>query len=121
MKKADLILVLAVVVVAAALFFWRFRIQENGTSVRVEVDGEVYGIYSLSEDQEIVINGTNTLVISDGEAYMSEATCPDKLCVHQGRISADGELIVCLPNRVVVQIEENDAEKEDDGVDVIAG
>ena len=40
----------------------------------------------------------------DNAVYMSDADCPDKLCVHTGTIHKTGETIVCLPHRVVVEI-----------------
>ena len=36
---------------------------------------------------------------------MKEADCPDKYCVKQGKIKNVGETIVCLPHKVVVEIE----------------
>lgn len=47
---------------------------------------------------------------------MIEADCPDKLCVHQGYISRVGEVLVCIPNKVVVEIKSDDSEKELDGI-----
>ncbi|MCD7746184.1 MAG: NusG domain II-containing protein [Lachnospiraceae bacterium] len=120
MKKADIRLILIVGVLCAALLIGRRFFQEDGASVVVQVDGEVYGTYSLNKDQTIQINDTNVLVIEDGEAYMSEASCPDGLCISQGRISANGMMIVCLPNRVVVQVIDEEDEEED-GVDSVAG
>ncbi len=81
---------------------------EKGAEVLITIDGELYGTYSLSENQEIpiIIDGvtTNLLVIKDGKADMIEADCPDKLCVHQRAVSKNNESIVCLPNKVVVQV-----------------
>lgn len=89
-------------------------------SVRVTVDGSVYGTYALGEEQEIPIvqDGvtTNVLTIRDGKADMTEADCPDKLCVHQKAISKNHEMIVCLPNKVVVEV----TGSEDNGFDSIA-
>ncbi|MBR2613326.1 MAG: NusG domain II-containing protein, partial [Clostridia bacterium] len=48
--------------------------------------------------------GTNLLIIKDGKAYISEATCPDLVCVHTGHAD-ELKSIVCLPNRVTVSIE----------------
>ena len=47
---------------------------------------------------------------------MTRADCPDQLCIHQGPIHIQGETIVCLPNRVVVEITGNDAEEQLDGI-----
>ena len=84
--------------------------------VVIRVDGETYGTYDLSEDQTIDIQGTNVLEIHKGEARMSEADCPDRLCVHQKAISRDGESIICLPNKIVVSVEGG----EDSGIDAVA-
>ncbi|MCD8347216.1 MAG: NusG domain II-containing protein [Lachnospiraceae bacterium] len=119
MKKADIKLVLIVGVVCVILLAFRYYEMDTGASVVVEVYGEIYGTYSLNKDQTIEINDTNVLIIEDGEAYMSEASCPDGLCISQGHISASGTMIVCLPNRVVVQVV--DAEAEDDGLDAVTG
>lgn len=81
----------------------------QGAFVTVTVNGSVYGNYALAEDQTIPIKDkegtiTNTLCIKNGKADMTEADCPDKLCVKQKAISAENETIVCLPNRVVVSV-----------------
>ena len=80
----------------------------DGSYACVYVDSEPRGEYPLYEDREIVIEGyngsRNVLVIEDGRAYMKEASCPDRLCMHQGRIDKSGQTIVCLPNRVVIEI-----------------
>jgi hypothetical protein len=83
--------------------------HEQGSAVVITVDGQPYGTYLLSQEETISIsdsegNVTNTLVIRDGKADMTEADCPDKLCVHQKAISVEKENIVCLPNRVVVTV-----------------
>lgn len=113
------ITILVVVVLGIAGVFY-LRPAEQGAQVTVTVDGEVYGTYSLEENQEIPIiqEGvtTNLLVIEGGSADMTEADCPDKLCVHQRAVSKNNETIVCLPNKVVVQV----TGSEESGFDSIA-
>ena len=112
------ILVALVLVVLGVFYF--VKQSDLGTQVIISIDGEEYGRYSLEENQEIpiVIDGvtTNFLVIKDGVADMTEANCPDKLCVHQREISKSNEMIVCLPNKVVVEI----SGSEESGFDTIA-
>lgn len=50
--------------------------------------------------------GKCILVISDGKADMESADCPNQICVHHSAISHTGETIVCLPNRVVIEVVE---------------
>lgn len=82
--------------------------SENGSAITVTVDGQLYGTYTLSEAREIPIelDGgiSNVIVIEDGAAYMKDADCPDKLCMRQGAISRDGQTIVCLPHKLVVEV-----------------
>ena len=105
MKKNDWILVAVILVLAGIgfLIFTSFGRQTAGI-VKVTVDGELFGTYSLKEEQEIEINDTNRLIIEDGQVDMIEADCPDQICVSHKSISKNGETIVCLPNKVIVEV-----------------
>ena len=101
----DLVLILSLLFVGILVFLIIELTKTEGSTVSVTVNGESVAEYSLSEDGEYSINGgTNILIISDGKAYLKEANCPDKLCVNQGKISMSGERIVCLPNKVMIEI-----------------
>lgn len=105
MKKNDWILVVVILVFAGVgfLIYTSFGRQTAGI-VKVTVDGEVFGTYSLKKEHEIEINDTNRLIIEDGQVDMVEADCPDQICVEHISISKNKETIVCLPNKVVVEI-----------------
>lgn len=105
MKKRDIILIASILVVAIAFFLIVELTKEEGAGVVVKVDGVEVAEYSLSKSGTYPLNGgTNILVIEDGRAYLSDANCPDKLCVHQGKISKTGEVITCLPNKLTVTV-----------------
>lgn len=105
-KKKDWILILLIFVVAGAAYgIHEFAGSKGADIVTVKVDGKVTGTYPLDKDQEIKINGgTNILTIKNGKAKMTDADCPDQLCVHQKAASKNHESIICLPNKVVVEI-----------------
>ena len=117
--RNDLIFIAAILAVvalgAAALFFLR----GEGSTVQVEVDGTVIGIYPLSVDREVEIktgeNGEelNLLVIKDGKATVTAATCPDGICAAHRPISREGESIVCLPHKVVITVIGGSGEEPD--------
>lgn len=117
-KKKDIVLVALIFMAALGAFLLHELIGAAAAgSVTVKVDGEIEAVYSLGEDQEIEINGgTNTLVIRNGKADMTEADCPDKLCVNQRAISRNKESIICLPNKVVVEADS----KENSELDAVA-
>ncbi len=87
----------------------------EGPAAVVLLNGEEAARYPLSVDGRFPLNGgTNTLVIEDGYAWMTDSQCPDKICEHMGKIHLNGQLIVCLPNGVIVTVEGGD----DGGVDI---
>ena len=115
-------LLLAALCIWCAIFFVQRNGSRDGLMVVVTVDGEEYyssllaGENQQAERREIDIDGHNKVVITDGEVWMEEADCPDKLCVHQKAISKNHEMIVCLPNKVVVEV----TGSEENGFDSIA-
>ena len=117
MKKADFIFI-AIILLVAIILFAIFMTGEKGATAVVTIDGKEVGRYPLSIDGTFPLNGgSNILVIENGEAYLSEANCPDKLCVKMGKISKTGQSVTCLPNKLNVRIEgAGDAE-----VDIIVG
>lgn len=109
MKKNDLyltgfILLAALAITAGYLLLFR----EDGASAQITINGEVYQTLPLNHDTTITIPSddghTNILTIHNGYADITDADCPDKLCVHQKKISKKGETLVCLPHKIVISI-----------------
>lgn len=106
MKKNEWILVLGILVLVVLSGAFLYGRRTSGAWVTVQVDGEEYGRYKLSEDQVVEIGETNRLEIKDGKASMIYADCPDQICVKSAAIEKAQEVIVCMPNRVVVEVTE---------------
>lgn len=121
--RNDIILILALLIVAVVGGIYLFLFREQGNVVKVTVNGEPYGVYSLSQDiiEDIHTgeNGSqlNRLVIREGKAFVETATCPDGICAAHRSIFRSGESIVCLPHRVVITVE---TVKKDDAPDIVA-
>lgn len=107
-KTADLLLIGGLLVVAAVLFLVLSQWSADGRAVEVQVDGVTVATLPLDIDTTFVIDGAdgghNTLVIADGKATVTEATCPDGVCVRHRAIDRAGQSIICLPNKVVVRV-----------------
>ena len=116
MKKNDWILAACILLAAVAILLFQFVRSDSGAGkVSVTVDGEIFGTYSLAEDQTVDIDGTNRLVIENGTAEMEWADCPDQICVNHRAVSREGESIICLPNQVVISVTDGE-EAELDGI-----
>ena len=105
-RRADLIVIAALLLLALALYLVLGAFRTEGGIVVVRVDGVETERHALSEDGIYPLNGgSNILVISEGQAWVSEANCPDRICVRQGKIHYTGQSIICLPNRLSVTVE----------------
>lgn len=111
-KKIKIIITgLAAVCILCAALFLLFKNADTGTVAVISVDGEEYERIDLSkveEAYEIEIStsfGVNNVLVEPGAISVISASCPDKICVNQGRLTGGGIPIVCMPNRLVISIE----------------
>ena len=106
--KRDLLLIACICAAAVLLLLVRSLItgHTEGSYLLIRVNGKEIGRYSLDEDVRVPVStkyGNNVLVIRVGEARMEEADCPDGYCMGQGAIRSAGDVIVCLPHRLVIE------------------
>ncbi len=109
-RRNTLILVLALVLLAAlsAFLIQRRLLSPEGAKAVVQVGGQGKQELDLSKDQEFWVGdpeiGRNLIRVEDGAVMVVQADCPDKICVHTGPISQEGEVIACLPHGVIIYI-----------------
>lgn len=111
MTKYDKILIILVVL---ASIFGMYLVRERASNynkkyVEIIVDGTEHSKYILDNtiEKEIEVvtdNGYNIIHIKNGQVLVEESDCNNQLCVRKGVIEEPGEIIVCLPHKVVVQI-----------------
>jgi hypothetical protein len=112
MKKKDVLLIACVIAVAGILAFFNF-IRSSAWSYNmlmadVFVDGKLYKSIPISEKASSLIivtdYGKNTIKIHDEGFEMIDADCPDKVCKLFGFKSNPGDMIVCLPHHLYIEI-----------------
>lgn len=113
MKKRDYLVAIVIIFLAVCIGGIEFFMAKPADILRITIDGTVYGEYSIEDDQEIIINGTNTCIIENGKVRMTWADCPDHICVHTAAISKAGGTIVCLPNKIVLEIRSKDTKENE--------
>ena len=119
--KNDLIMIGMLLACSAVMVAVLFFTKTKGANVVVSIDSVKTYSFPLNEDLEYEIEGynggKNMLVIEGGEAFLKDASCPDHLCIHMGKIKNVGQSIICLPNRVVIEIEdEKNSQQEFDTI-----
>ena len=127
MKKTSfwVILIAAVALLSAAALAWQhFSANADKLIANVYLDGECVrsiDLNKLTEPETCTVSGPvgeNVITAEPGRICVSHADCPDQVCVNMGWRS-DGKMpIVCLPNRLVIEIEDSaqDTENPIDGV-----
>ena len=99
-------LVMVILLLLSAVFFLLFQGEKSDRFV-VYVENEIYTSGTLLKDDIIQVvsqNGEMEIVVENGEIFISNSTCQDKICLLQGKKSKSGSKIICLPNKTVVQI-----------------
>lgn len=110
LKRRDIYLI--IFICAAAFMIWAGIFLSKGSK---------YGKYAVISVNNVVIerldlkkdivktfttnSGTNTVTIKNSECFGSDADCADRICAAHKKISRTGQTIICLPHRLIVEIE----------------
>ena len=109
-KRTDIIVILAIIVVSAAS--WAIY---RGLNTGREVKAEIYyyseliksvdlssaeeGTFSIPQNENVVF-----YIDKNGNISFVKSDCPDKVCIHAGKLHLAGQSAACLPNGIVVKI-----------------
>lgn len=110
MQRRNTVLFAALLLAALllALAVQRFFGEPGGVAV-VQVDGETVAKLPLGEDTELLIGSEtaayNRVTVSGGKVAVTDADCPDRVCVRTGAIDSQGQVIACLPHKLIVTVE----------------
>ena len=113
--------IVALLAIAAALWFYLPKTQTDNLTVVISVGGEESRHVKLKDftDTALSHNGYTLTVAADGDSvWVSDSDCPTQDCVHTGHIRRAGQSIVCLPAQVVIHLE---GAASADAPDVIVG
>lgn len=99
-----IILISLVFIIFAFKTYWHF---ETGSVVQVNFQGKTYGNFSLFQDKKISLvgkEGESMIEIKNGQARFKSAPCKNKYCVQQGWIGFTGQILICIPNEISIEI-----------------
>lgn len=122
LTKGDKILIvcLSIFSLVLAILISSISNRVSGKYISIKVDGKE--IKKIQFSKEVVGKtyeiktefGRNLVEIGDESARVIEADCPDKLDVKQGKITRPGQVIVCLPNRLIIEYKAGTGNNEEE-------
>ena len=112
-KKTALILsalIILLFVVCVGMLYFRTT-HHNSMTAEIYLYGKLIrqiDLTAVTSEYQFTLNdasgGSNTISVRPGAIGVTQADCPDKLCVHQGFMQDDLLPIVCLPHHLVIRI-----------------
>lgn len=135
--KADIILAIVLLVLGLGSPFLIQKKSGEKSTVAITIDGREAGRFELSENRALGVfkeldgsyglidlqlisavwpedHWDNLIIIEDGSVFVKAASCKGNDCVNTGPISKEGQIIACLPHKLLITIS-----GEDDVPDVI--
>ena len=107
-SKREFFIITGAVIVSAAVLMIIYIVKAPGSTAVITADGkEIYRTELSGSSREFELAAADGAVfeINDGSIRIKSNDCPDKICVHTGFISEEGETIVCMPKKLIVTIE----------------
>jgi hypothetical protein len=113
-RNLDRVTVLDALLVAALLALPGWALVTSWRAVREQPvayiyhDNSLLGVYQLDRDQVIVIGDKARpdmkIEIKGGRIRVAESDCPKGVCKQAGWVRTPGRSIVCVPNKVLIEV-----------------
>lgn len=107
--KTWIVIIVLLLVVCTCASMMLFSAVPESSIVEILQYGQVIKTIDLAQVSEPYSfeveddGGSNTILVEPGRICISEADCPDQICVHQSWLKDSAAPIVCLPHRLVIQ------------------
>jgi len=113
MKKWDVIIIISLIIISfipeTVVFITTYN-KYNSFYVEVYSQGKLYKKLPLKKDAPTITLtvtnelGANVIEINKGRVKIIDADCLGNVCVKTHGITKPGEVIICLPHKLVVKI-----------------
>ena len=93
--------------VAVIFMFQQFWSTELASKLKIRQGNQIIGTYDLNQTRELHIHGVmgdSLISIAQGKARFKQSPCNNQYCVHQGWLSRAGQVAICIPNQISLQL-----------------
>ena len=100
-------LVIIISLVAVIFMFQLFWSTEQGSKLKVRQGDKIIGTYDLNQTRDLHIHGAvgdSLISIVQGKVRFKQSPCRNQYCVHQGWLSRAGQVAICIPNQISLQL-----------------
>jgi len=87
--------------------FQKLWVREPASQLKIRLANKIIGTYDLNQTRELHIHGAlgdSYVSIQQGKARFKQSPCNNQYCVHQGWLSRAGQVAICLPNQISLQL-----------------
>lgn len=104
--RGDYLIIVISLIAIGVMFkqFWQF---ESASQLKIRQGNIILGIYDLNQTRELKIKGPkgiSVISINKGQVRFKQSPCNNHYCVHQGWLSRAGQVAICLPNQISLQL-----------------
>jgi hypothetical protein len=102
----DWLVIIASVFAIILMFqvFWSF---EHASKLKIRQGNQIIGTYDLNQTRDLHIQGAlgdSLISISQGKVRFKQSPCNNQYCVHQGWLNRAGQVAICIPNQISLQL-----------------
>ena len=100
-------LVIFICLIAVIFMFQQFWSFLPASKLKIRQGNQVIGTYDLNQTRELTIHGhlgDALITISQGKVRFKQSPCNNQYCVHQGWLSHAGQVAICIPNQISLQL-----------------
>lgn len=106
LTRNDRILIIFLVIIGIIIFISSSAVKNDGGTAVVEIESQPVKRIVLAGHKEVYLDKVGMRVeVEDGRIRVRECSCLHKICVTTGWIHKPGQVIVCMPKKVVIRIE----------------
>jgi hypothetical protein len=102
----DYVVIITCLIAVIFMFvqFWSFA---PASKLKIRLGNNIIGTYDLNQTRELAIKGPigiSNISINQGKVRFKQSPCKSQYCVHQGWLSHAGQVAICLPNQISLQL-----------------
>ena len=100
-------LVIFTSLIVIIFLFKTLWVREPASQLRIRLADKIVGTYDLNQTRELHIHGAigdAIIRIEQGKVRFVQSPCNNKYCIHQGWLGRAGQVAICLPNQISLQL-----------------